>query len=89
MRLEQSGLILEEYSNIKHFENLFSGSRIVPWGQTDRYDEVNGRFFASLRTRLKATMECIHRSVIQLNFSIFYYEHFTGESTRDSKSCTF
>jgi len=36
MKLEFSRQILENYSNIKFQENLSSGSRVVPWGRTDR-----------------------------------------------------
>ena len=30
--------------NIKFYENLSSGTRVVPCGQTDRGDEINSRF---------------------------------------------
>ena len=36
MKLELSRQIFYEYSNIKFYENPFSGSRIVPCGRTDR-----------------------------------------------------
>jgi len=35
MKLEFSEQILEKYSNIKFHENPHSGSRVVPYGQTD------------------------------------------------------
>jgi hypothetical protein len=35
MEVEFSRQILEKYSNIRFNENLFSGSRVDPWGQTD------------------------------------------------------
>jgi len=35
MKLEFSLHIFEKYSNIKFHENLYNGSRDVPWGQTD------------------------------------------------------
>jgi len=44
MKLEFSGQIVEEYSNIKFRENPSSGSRVVPCGRTDRHDETNSRF---------------------------------------------
>ena len=44
MILEFSRKILEKYSNIKFNENPSSGSRDVPYGQTDRHDEANSRF---------------------------------------------
>jgi len=34
MKLEFSRQILENYSNIKFYENPLSGNRIVPGGQT-------------------------------------------------------
>jgi len=39
-----SGHIFEKYTNIKFDKNPFSGSRVVPCGQTDRHDEANIRF---------------------------------------------
>ena len=36
MKIQFSRQILEKYSDIKFHENLFSGSRVVPCGQTDR-----------------------------------------------------
>jgi len=53
MKLEFSQQYSEKYSNIKFHENTPSGSRVVPYGRTDRHDETNGRFFAILRTHLK------------------------------------
>jgi hypothetical protein len=44
MKHEFSLQILEKSSNIKFRENPFSGSRVVPCGQTDRHDEANSRF---------------------------------------------
>jgi len=45
MKLEFSQQIFEKYSNIRFHENLFSGSRVVPFGQadgrTDRHDEAD------------------------------------------------
>jgi hypothetical protein len=35
MKLEFSQQIFEESSNTKFYQNPSSGSRIVPWGQTD------------------------------------------------------
>jgi hypothetical protein len=43
MELEFYRQIFEEYSNIKFHENSFSGSRVVPCGQTD-YGVANSRF---------------------------------------------
>jgi len=40
MKLEFSSQIFEESWNIKFHENLFSGSQVVPCGQTDGHDEV-------------------------------------------------
>jgi hypothetical protein len=37
MKLEFSRQIFEKYSNIKFYENPFSGSGVVPCGQTDIY----------------------------------------------------
>ena len=34
----------KKYSNIEYRENPFSGSRVVPFGRTDRHDEANSRF---------------------------------------------
>jgi len=44
MKLEFSEHILEKYSNVKVNENPSNGSRVVPYGQTDRRDEANSRF---------------------------------------------
>jgi len=45
IKLEFSRQIFEKYINIKfHQENLSSGSRVVPWGQTDRPDEAGSSF---------------------------------------------
>jgi hypothetical protein len=38
MKLESSRQIFEEYLNIKFHENLSSGSRIAPCGQTNGHD---------------------------------------------------
>jgi hypothetical protein len=35
---------LEKCSDVEFHENLSSGSRVVPCGQTDRRDEANSRF---------------------------------------------
>ena len=45
-------------SNIKFSQNSSSGSRVVPSGRTDRYDEANSR---SSRRRLRTkTMQTVH-----------------------------
>jgi len=44
MKFEFSEQIFEQSSNIKFHENLSSGSRIVPCGETDGHDEANSRF---------------------------------------------
>jgi len=36
--------MFEKYSGIKFHGNPSSGSRVVPWGLTDRHDETNSRF---------------------------------------------
>jgi hypothetical protein len=43
MKLEFSRHIIEKFSNINFHKNLFSGSRVVPCGQTDGHDEANSR----------------------------------------------
>ena len=54
MKLEFSRQIFEKSSNIKFHENLSSGSRVVPCGQTDGQPWRSWlSFFAILRTRLK------------------------------------
>jgi hypothetical protein len=40
MKLEFSGQIFEKPSNIKFRENLSSGSRVVPCGQTDEQTDT-------------------------------------------------
>jgi len=40
MNVEFSQQIFEQSSNIKFHENLFSGSRVVPWGRTDRRTDM-------------------------------------------------
>jgi len=44
MKLELSGQIFKEFSSTKFHQNLSSGSRVVPYGQTDVYDEAKSRF---------------------------------------------
>jgi hypothetical protein len=48
MKLEFSRHIFEEYSYIKFYKYLSSGSRVVPCGRTDvrtdKYDEAESRF---------------------------------------------
>jgi hypothetical protein len=44
MKVEFSGQIFEEHSNIKFHENPSSGSRVVPCGRKDRHGEANRRF---------------------------------------------
>jgi len=44
MKLEFSQQIFEKYSNIKFYENPFSGSRVVLCGWKDGHDEANSRF---------------------------------------------
>jgi hypothetical protein len=51
MKLEFFGQIFEKYSNTKFHKNLSSGSRVVPFGQTDVTKLLV--FFAVLWTRLK------------------------------------
>jgi hypothetical protein len=43
MLLEVARQISEKYSNINLNENSSSERGVVPWGQTDRHDEVNIR----------------------------------------------
>jgi hypothetical protein len=49
MELEFSRQIIEKYLDIKLHENLSSGGRLIPCGQTDRQtdgdDEANSRFW--------------------------------------------
>jgi hypothetical protein len=40
MKLEFSQQIFEKYLNIKFHENLFSGSRVVPCGRTNRRTDM-------------------------------------------------
>ena len=51
MRLKFSWQIFEKYSNIKFHENPSSGSRVVPWGRTDRQTDMTKLIVAF---RLKA-----------------------------------
>jgi hypothetical protein len=44
MNLQFYQQIFEKYPNIKCHENPSVGSRIVPCGRTDGYDEANSRF---------------------------------------------
>jgi len=44
MEDEFPGQIFEKYSNKKIHEILSSGSRVVPYGQTDKNDEGSSRF---------------------------------------------
>jgi hypothetical protein len=38
--IQLSGQIFEKYSNTKFYENLSSGSRVVPCGRTDRQTDT-------------------------------------------------
>jgi len=58
MKLEFPRQTFEKYTNIKFRGNPSSGSRVVPFGRTDRHDETNSLFFAILRTRLKTPLRC-------------------------------
>jgi len=42
VKLEFSDNFFAMHSNIKFHENPSKGSRVVPWGQTDRHDKANG-----------------------------------------------
>jgi len=44
MKLEFSGQVFEESSNIKFHENPSNGSRVVPCGRTDGHEEANSHF---------------------------------------------
>jgi len=44
MRPEFSRQIFEKCSDIKLHENPFGGSRVVPWGRTDRHHKGKSRF---------------------------------------------
>jgi len=64
MKLEFSGQIFEEYSNIKFHENPSIGSQVVPCGQTDgqtdtqmdRYDEANTQFLQFVNVPKKVSI---------------------------------
>ena len=43
-KLEFSRQIYEKYTNIKFQDNPSSGSRVLPYGQTDRHDSANSSF---------------------------------------------
>ena len=65
MKLEFSRQIFEKHPNIKFHENLFNGSRVVPWGradgQTDRTKlTVTFRNFASAP---KIIHRCLNENV--------------------------
>jgi len=57
MKLEILNKFFQKYSNIKFHDNPPSGSRVVPFGRTDRQtnrrDAANSHFFLNLRMRLK------------------------------------
>jgi len=44
MKLEFSRMFFDKYIDIKFHENPSSGSRVIPSGQTDGYDEANSGF---------------------------------------------
>jgi hypothetical protein len=44
MKVGNSGQLFEKYSNIKFYANPSCGSRVVPFGPTDRRDEDISRF---------------------------------------------
>jgi len=53
MKLELPRQIFEKYSDIKLRENPSRGSRVVPCGHTERYDEakVDFRSFANVKNK--------------------------------------
>jgi len=48
MTFEYSRQVFDKFTSIKFHENPFSGSRGVPWGETDgrtvKHNEANSRF---------------------------------------------
>jgi hypothetical protein len=49
MKVEFFRQIFEKYLDFKFYENLSSGSRVVPCGETGRHDEANSRFLKFLK----------------------------------------
>jgi hypothetical protein len=78
MKLEFSRQIFEKYSNIKFHENQSSGSRVVPYGRTDRHDEANSRFLQSGESASQ-TKTGILWDVTPINL-VEQYQNFGGTS---------
>ena len=53
----------ENFSTIKFYKYPSSGSRVVPWGRTDRNDIANSRFSQILRTRLRTSLLMLYRAI--------------------------
>jgi hypothetical protein len=58
MKLEFSGQILKKSSNIKFYENMSIGSRVVPCGRTDGHDEASRNFANGQQTAEDLTVTC-------------------------------
>jgi len=81
MKPELSGQMFENNIQIlKFYENPSSRSRVVPYGQTDRHDEVS-RLFAILRTRLKMMQLFDADSCSLSNQSIIIFTAFVQPGT--------
>jgi len=60
VKLEFSRQIIEKYSDIKFHEYLFSGSRVVSCGRTDRWTNI-AKLIVALRNFANAPIkECIN-----------------------------
>ena len=84
MKVGSSWKISEKYSNVKFHKNPFSGTRVVPWEQTDRRIDRDRRTemmkltvaFRILRTRLKI---CQDASLCSVEYSfVMTSRHING-----------
>jgi hypothetical protein len=59
VKLELSGNTFEKYSNTKFYENLTSGSRVVPYGRTDIQTDMK-KLVVVFRNFENAPSECVY-----------------------------
>jgi hypothetical protein len=73
MKLEFSWQIFNKFSNVKFNENPFSGSRVVPFGQTDgqtdKHNEAKSRS-SQFRDAPKNVMTCVNTHLLPYQNSV-------------------
>ena len=66
MKFGFSQQMFGKHKNIKFYEHLASGNRVIPSGRTERHGEADSGFWAILRRRLKIlnSVHGIHLRVV-------------------------